>query len=43
MAHLLNCRHGERFRGLMDGFRPDWRDRRDELNAGLLARKAWPD
>jgi predicted metal-dependent hydrolase len=41
MAHLLVHSHGERFAKLMDGFMPDWRTRRDELNAAPLAHEEW--
>lgn len=42
MAHLLERGHGERFTDLMDGFLPDWRSRRDQLNDAPLAHEAWP-
>jgi hypothetical protein len=38
MTHYLERNHGERFTQLMDGFMPDWRSRRDELNDAPLAR-----
>lgn len=41
IAHLLERGHGERFTTLMDGFLPDWRSRRDELNAAPLAEESW--
>ncbi|ROO29707.1 metal-dependent hydrolase [Salinisphaera orenii MK-B5] len=41
MVHLLERRHTERFRRLMDEFMPDWRLRRDELNKAPLARENW--
>lgn len=41
MVHLLERGHGERFTALMDGFLPDWRARRDELNAAPLAAEEW--
>ena len=41
MTHLLERSHGERFTKLMDGFMPDWRTRRDELNGAPLASEAW--
>jgi len=41
MTHLLERGHGERFISLMDGFLPDWRGRRDELNALPLADEDW--
>jgi len=43
MAHYLERNHGERFAKLMDGFMPDWRRRRDELNAAPLADERWGD
>lgn len=42
MTHLLERHHNERFTELMDGFLPDWRARRDELNAAPLAEEDWP-
>jgi predicted metal-dependent hydrolase len=42
MAHLLERGHGERFTKLMDGFMPDWRARRDQLNDAPLAHEEWP-
>ncbi|NWL12129.1 metal-dependent hydrolase [Paenarthrobacter nitroguajacolicus] len=41
MTHLLERNHNERFTELMDGFLPDWRARRDELNAAPLADENW--
>jgi predicted metal-dependent hydrolase len=41
MTHLLERGHGERFTKLMDGFMPDWRSRRDELNGAPLADEQW--
>jgi predicted metal-dependent hydrolase len=41
MAHLLERHHGERFTSLMDKFMPDWRARREQLNASPLAAEAW--
>lgn len=41
MAHLLERNHNERFTELMDGFLPDWRARRDELNASPLKDESW--
>jgi predicted metal-dependent hydrolase len=41
MTHLLERTHGERFSALMDGFMPDWRSRRDQLNAAPLAQEDW--
>jgi predicted metal-dependent hydrolase len=41
MTHLIERGHGERFTTLMDEFLPDWRRRRDELNAAPLADEQW--
>ena len=41
MTHLLERNHGERFTTLMDEFMPDWRARRDRLNAAPLAAEEW--
>ena len=41
MVHLLERRHTDRFRELMDGFMADWRLRRDELNTAPLAYEDW--
>jgi predicted metal-dependent hydrolase len=41
MAHHLERSHGERFTKLMDSFMPDWRARRDQLNAAPLAQEEW--
>jgi len=41
MAHLLEPGHGRRFTTLMDGFMPDWRARRDQLNDAPLAHEVW--
>jgi len=43
MTHLLERGHGERFTQLMDGFMPDWRNRRDLLNSAPLADEDWPE
>lgn len=37
MVHYTERNHGERFTKLMDQVMPDWRTRRDELNAAPLA------
>jgi len=42
MAHHLERQHGERFTSLMDGFMPDWRSRRDQLNDAPLGHEEWP-
>lgn len=41
MTHLLERGHGERFTRLVDGFMPDWRARRDQLNDAPLAHEEW--
>lgn len=41
MAHYLERNHGQRFTKLMDGFMPDWRRRRDQLNEAPLAEETW--
>jgi predicted metal-dependent hydrolase len=41
LAHLLERRHNDRFRGLLDGFMPDWQSRRDELNQAPLSHVDW--
>jgi predicted metal-dependent hydrolase len=41
MTHLLERKHGERYTKLMDTFMPDWRARRDQLNAAPLAAEDW--
>lgn len=41
MIHLLERRHTERFRALMDSFMPSWRLHRDELNRAPLAHEDW--
>jgi predicted metal-dependent hydrolase len=41
MTHLLERNHGDRYTKLMDEFMPDWRTRRDQLNAAPLASEAW--
>lgn len=41
MTHYLERNHGERFTKLMDGFMPDWRRRRDQLNDAPLANEDW--
>jgi predicted metal-dependent hydrolase len=41
MTHHLERNHGQRFTTLMDGFMPDWRARRDELNTAPLASEVW--
>jgi predicted metal-dependent hydrolase len=41
MTHLLERHHGERYTKLMDTYMPDWRARRDQLNAAPLAAEDW--
>ena len=41
MVHLLERDHSDRFRELMDGFLPQWRTYRDELNTAPLAHEDW--
>ncbi|MFD8632366.1 M48 family metallopeptidase [Streptomyces sp. NPDC059533] len=41
MVHYLERGHGSRFAQLMDSFLPDWRSRRDSLNAAPLSEELW--
>ena len=41
MVHLLERKHNDRFHELMDGFLPQWRAFRDELNRASLAHETW--
>jgi predicted metal-dependent hydrolase len=41
MTHLLERGHGARFVSLMDSALPDWRARRDSLNAAPLPQEQW--
>ncbi len=41
MVHLLERKHSERFKALMDQFLPQWRLYRDELNQTTLAHEEW--
>ena len=41
MVHLIERRHNNRFRSLMDRFMPTWRYQRDELNSAPLAHSDW--
>ncbi len=41
LVHLLVPNHGEQFVSLMDKNLPDWRQRRDLLNASPLANETW--
>ena len=41
LAHLLERSHNERFVAYMDKFMPDWRARKEELNAFILGYEKW--
>jgi predicted metal-dependent hydrolase len=41
MTHHLERNHGQRFTALMDNHMPNWRSRRDQLNAAPLASEQW--
>jgi hypothetical protein len=41
MSHLVERKHGPAFVSLMDRFLPNWRIRRDQLNAFPLAHAEW--
>jgi len=41
MVHLLERRHNDRFRSLMDHFMPKWRSRREELTQTPLGHEHW--
>lgn len=41
MVHYFERNHSERFIKLMDGYLPEWRSRRDELNDSPLAQEHW--
>ncbi|SFA43222.1 hypothetical protein SAMN05444374_102398 [Rhodococcoides kroppenstedtii] len=41
MVHYFERNHGERFTSLMDRHLPDWRSRRDQLNAAPLGPEEW--
>jgi hypothetical protein len=41
MVHFFERHHTERFSQLMDKYMPDWRLRKDELNAAPLAHEEW--
>jgi len=41
LVHVLERRHNERFRALMDKLMPSWRLQRDELNRAPLAHEKW--
>tara|TARA_R110001599_G_scaffold350254_2_gene580029 strand:+ start:12507 stop:13220 length:714 start_codon:yes stop_codon:yes gene_type:complete len=41
LVHLLERKHNDRFKGYMEKFLPDWRERRDLLNSTPLAFGEW--
>jgi hypothetical protein len=41
MVHLLEPTHGARFIALMDGYMPNWRLRRDQLNQLPVRHEEW--
>ena len=41
MVHLLERKHNDHFRELMDQFMPQWRLFRDELNHAPLSHENW--
>ncbi len=41
MAHYFERHHGEHFTALMDTYLPDWRRRREQLNASPLGHEDW--
>jgi hypothetical protein len=41
LVHLIERRHNERFRDLMDRYLPQWRMHREELNRAPLAHEDW--
>lgn len=41
LVHLLERKHNERFKGYMERFLPDWRERRDLLNQSPLGFDKW--
>jgi predicted metal-dependent hydrolase len=41
MAHVLEPTHNARFIALMDGFIPNWRLRRDQLNRLPVRHEEW--
>ena len=43
MTHYFERNHGERFTSLMDQYLPDWRRRREQLNAAPLGAEEWSD
>lgn len=43
MAHLLEQHHNDAFKALMDGFLPQWRIYREELNRAPLGHEGWTE
>ncbi|KHJ74243.1 M48 family metallopeptidase [Rhodococcus sp. Chr-9] len=43
MTHYFERNHGERFTSLMDQHLPDWRSRREQLNAAPLGAEEWTE
>jgi predicted metal-dependent hydrolase len=41
MVHIIERRHNDRFRALMDQFLPTWQIARAELNRAPLAHENW--
>ncbi|KJR10091.1 M48 family metallopeptidase [Gordonia sihwensis] len=41
MTHFFERNHGERFTSLMDQYLPNWRRRREQLNAAPLSAEEW--
>jgi predicted metal-dependent hydrolase len=41
MVHLLERHHNDRFTALMDGFMPQWRHHRAEMNRAPLGHETW--
>ena len=41
LAHLLEPSHNRRFQAIMDEFLPDWRERKQVLNAGQSGQPDW--
>ncbi len=41
LIHLLERHHNERFKSLIDGYLPNWRQCRDTLNSMPLAHESW--
>ena len=41
MAHLIERRHNDRFRGILDRAMPGWRARQEELTRAVMADERW--